>query len=82
METISSSVSLTQDLEEKVKALAKARGQTKNGLIQEALRQYVLRQELEPIEKKMQARARAIGIESDEDVVALVHETRRRKVAR
>ena len=79
MENVLTSLSLTKDLEKKIKDLAQRRGQTKNSLIQEALRDFILRQELEPIERKMQAKARASGVETDEDVVELIHEVRRQK---
>lgn len=79
MENMVSSISLPRSLEEKIREFAKKRGQTKSSLIQEAIRDYLQRVEIEPIERKMQARARAMGIESDEDVVDLIHEVRQRR---
>jgi predicted transcriptional regulator len=78
MENIASSISLPRDLELKLKDLAKNRGKSKNSLIQEALREYIERREIELIERKMQAKARSLGIESEEDVVALVRDLRKR----
>ncbi|MBI2336285.1 MAG: ribbon-helix-helix protein, CopG family [Deltaproteobacteria bacterium] len=79
MESILTSLSLPKNLEIKIKKLAKSRGQPKSKLIQEALFQYVQRQELEEIERKMQQKARQLGIESDEDVVEMIHELRKSK---
>ncbi|MBI2982469.1 MAG: ribbon-helix-helix protein, CopG family [Deltaproteobacteria bacterium] len=76
MENIVTSLSLPRDMEEKLREFARLRGQTKSRLIQEALRDYLQRKEIEPIEQKMQAKARAMGIESDDDVVALIHKVR------
>lgn len=79
MENIASSISLPSELEEKIKRLARERGQTKNSLIQEAMRQFIEKKEIEEIERKMQAKARTLGIESDEDVVELIHHLREEK---
>lgn len=78
MENIVSSVSFPQDLEQKLKEFAKNRGKSKNSLIQEAVREYLDRREIELIEQKMQAKARSLGIGSEEDVVALVRDVRKR----
>ncbi len=78
MENIVSTVSIPQDLEQKLKAFAKNRGQSKNSLIQEAVREYLERREIEIIEKKLQAKARSLGIGSEEDVVTLVRDVRKR----
>lgn len=77
METVQSSLSLTKTLDEKVRALAKERGQTKNGLLQEAIREYIEKKELLTLQKKLQAQARAMGINSEDDVVEMIHEMRR-----
>ncbi len=78
MENIVSTVSFPRDLELKLKELAKNRGKPKNSLIQEAVREYIERREIELIERKMQAKARSLGIESEEDVAALVRSVRKR----
>jgi predicted transcriptional regulator len=78
MENIVSTVSFPQDLERKLKELAKNRGQPKNRLIQEAVQEYIERREIEVIERKVQAKARSLGIESEQDVAELVRSVRKR----
>jgi predicted transcriptional regulator len=78
MENVVSTVSFPQDLERKLKELAKTRGQPKNRLIQEAVQEYIERREVEVIERKMQAKARSLGIESEEDVAELIRSVRKR----
>ncbi len=78
MDSIVSTIALSHDLELQLKKVARQRGQTKTSLIQEAVREFLARQELTVIERKMQAKARSLGIESDEDVVSMIHEVRRK----
>lgn len=83
MENVVRSISLPRAVDEKVKAFARKQGQTRSRLIHEALLNYLQRKEIVAIEQKMQARARSMGIETDEDVVSLIHEVREvRKKAR
>jgi len=79
MENIVSTISFPKDLEQKLKELSKNRGQSKNSLIQEAVREFIERREIEQIEKKMQAKARNLSIESEEDVASLVRDVRKRR---
>jgi len=76
MESILSSLSLPEDLDQKLKKVAQNRGQTKNGLVLEALRRYLDHLEIYEVEKKLQAKARLLGIENDDDVTALVKKFR------
>lgn len=78
MENIITSVVLPRSLEQRLKSYAQKRGKTKSGLIQEALWDYLERRDIEPIERKLQAKARSMGIESDADVVHLIHEARKK----
>ncbi|MCE9624694.1 MAG: ribbon-helix-helix domain-containing protein [Deltaproteobacteria bacterium] len=78
MENIVSTISFPRELEQKLKEFAKSRGKPKNSLIQEAVREYLERREIELIERKLQARGRSLGIESEEDVVDLVRKVRKR----
>lgn len=79
MQTTASTISIPKDMDLKIRELASERGQTKNGLIQEALRYYLARLELEDVERKMQAKARALGITSDDDVVDMIHQARKKE---
>lgn len=76
MENTVTSLSLPRELDEKLRQIAKRQGRPKSRLIQEALRDFLARKEIELIEQKMQAQARVLGIESDDDVVRLVHQIR------
>lgn len=76
MNSIASSITLVPDIDRRLREIAKATGQSRNAIIQQALRDYFRGSLIAEIELKMQARARALGIESDEDVVALVREVR------
>ena len=71
-------ISLSKETDGKIRNLAKKMGQTKSSLIQQALRDFLQRKELEEVERKMQVRARAMGIETDDDVVALIQEVRKK----
>ena len=77
METIQSSLSLAKKLDQQLRQLAKERGQTKNGLIQGAIRDYIQRIDRIELERRMQAQARAMGINTEDDVVELIHSVRR-----
>ena len=79
METVQSSLSLTKTLDEKVRALAKERGQTKNSLLQEAIRTYIERIDRIELEGKMQAIARSMGLNTEDDVVEFIHSVRKEK---
>lgn len=76
MENIQSSLTLPPQLDESLRHLARQKGQTKNSLIQQAVSDYVERQAVLDMEKKLQAQARSMGIESEEDVVGLIREVR------
>lgn len=78
MENIVSTISFPKDLEQKLKEISKHRGQSKNSLIQEAVREFIERRDIEQIEGKMQAKARSLGIESEADVSSLVRDIRKR----
>jgi len=79
MENIQTSLTLPPQLDESLRNLAQQKGQTKNSLIQQAIMDYLERQSILNIEKKLQAQARLMGIESEEDVVRLTREIRRSK---
>lgn len=77
MENILTSISIPRDMDSKIKHLAKSAGRTKNSVIQDALNLYLQKQDLREIERELQAKARALGIESDEDVVGMIHQHRK-----
>lgn len=76
MENIQTSLTLPPQLDLSLRHLARQKGQTKNSLIQQAVSDYVERQAILGMEKKLQAQARLMGIESEEDVVELIREVR------
>ena len=69
-------MALSPELDRQLRVEAEATGQSRNAIIQLALRDYLRQRRLDDIELKMQARARILGIESDADVVELVRQTR------
>ena len=76
MENIQSSISLPLRIEALLRAMAQQKGQTKNSLILEAVSHYLERQSLLEIEKKLQAKGRLLGIDSEEELVRLVRTVR------
>ena len=77
MENVVSTLSLPKDLEKKVREYAKKNGQTKSGFIRQALTRYIDRQEIADTQRELQAKARAMGIRTEDDVVKLIHDFRR-----
>jgi len=76
MESKMTSLNLPVVLDEQIKKLAQDQGESKSSIIQEALRQYISRQHLFALEQKMQAKARQLKLESEDDVVSLIHKRR------
>jgi CopG family transcriptional regulator/antitoxin EndoAI len=72
------SLSITKDLLREVEEHAKRERRSKSELIREALRQYLLRQRVASAQGLIAARARVIGLESEEVAEALVDEARRK----
>lgn len=72
------SLSITKDLLREVEARAREERRSKSELIREALRQYLLRQRVASAQGLIAARARVIGLESEQVAEALVDEARRK----
>lgn len=79
MENVSKSISISKDIDERLRSVARETGQTKNSLIQQALREFIENREILAIEKELQAKARALGIQTEDDVVDLIHDYRKNK---
>jgi metal-responsive CopG/Arc/MetJ family transcriptional regulator len=70
------SISFPSQLSKEVDKLAKAEHRTKSGFIQEAVRYYMERRRWRKLQRKISKRARAMGIETDDDIEALVDSVR------
>lgn len=79
MENVSKSISISKEIDERLRSVARETGQTKNSLIQQALREFIENREILAIEKELQAKARALGIQTEDDVVDLIHDYRKNK---
>lgn len=70
------SISFPSQLSKEVEKLAKAEHRTKSGFIQEAVRYYLESRRWKKLQRKIVGRARAMGIESEDDVESLVDSVR------
>lgn len=70
------SISFPSQLSKEVDKLAKAEHRTKSGFIQEAVRYYMERRRWRKLQRKMSKRAREMGIETEDDIEALVDSVR------
>jgi metal-responsive CopG/Arc/MetJ family transcriptional regulator len=71
------SITLPAPMLEEAQALAKKENRTMSELVREALRQYQREKRWEEINGFGRARAEAVGVRSEDDVVQVVHEHRR-----
>jgi predicted transcriptional regulator len=74
--TVTSSVSLPADLARELARIARLEHRTKSGLIQEALRHYLEARQWRALQRDIQARARQLGLESEDDVERLLDDVR------
>lgn len=70
------SISFPAQLSKEVDKLAKAEHRTKSGFIQEAVRYYLERRRWRKLQRKISGRAREMGIETEDDIEALVDSVR------
>ena len=70
------SITLPAPMLEEAQALAKKENRTMSELMREALRQYQREKRWEAINGYGRARAEAVGVRNEDDVVRVVHEHR------
>lgn len=70
------SISFPSQLSKEVDKMAKAEHRTKSGFIQEAVRYYLESRRWKKLQRKITGRAREMGIETEDDIEALVDSVR------
>ncbi len=70
-------VSLPPRLLRDAERIAREENRTKSELVREALRFYIEERYWRKVQREIAARARALGITSEEDIDRLVHATRK-----
>lgn len=75
-------ISLPLEMLENVTQIAKKEHRTKSELVREALRRYIEDKEWATLRAYGTRKAKALGIQSDEDIVCLVREARKERRAK
>lgn len=70
------SISFPSQLSKEVEKIAKVEHRTKSGFIQEAVRYYLESRRWKKLQRKIVRRAREMGIDTEDDVEALVDSVR------
>lgn len=70
------SISFPSQLSKEMDKVAKAEHRTKSGFIQEAVRYYLESRRWKKLQRKITGRAREMGIETEDDIEALVDSVR------
>lgn len=71
------SISFPKAIAEEIEEVAKKEQKTKSGVVQDAVRQYLELRKWQKAQIELSARARKMGISSEEDIEELVDEVRR-----
>lgn len=71
------SITLPPGLERAVKKRAKVEQRTMSGILQESARFYLATKEWEELQQELSVKARQLGLQSEDDVDRLVHDSRR-----
>lgn len=70
------SISFPKGIAEEIEKLAKKEHKTKSGVVQEAVRQYLELRKWQKAQMEVGARARKLGLSSDDDIEKLVDTVR------
>ena len=70
------SISLPDALSKEIDRVAKKEHRTRSGVIQEAVRQYLELRKWQVAQREVSARARSLGLVTEEDVERVVDEVR------
>lgn len=70
------SITLPAEMEKELQKVAKEEHRTLSGVLQEATRFYLNTKRWEALQKEISIKARAAGIQTEEDVVELIHKMR------
>jgi predicted transcriptional regulator len=70
------SISLPSQLSKEVDRVARTEHRTKSGVIQEAVRQYLELRNWQEAQREVSARARRLGLSSEDDVERIIDEVR------
>lgn len=74
-------ISMPEEFFKEAEKLAREENRTRSELYREAIRQYIETRRWEKLQRETAARARRLGITSEEDIERIISELRRKETA-